>query len=222
MAQTRVQAIPLPDTRARQSLLLTALLALCLACALFSSPQASAQADGSPTAAVKTVIDSILAILSKPDFNVERDKAAVSALVQNGFDAQAMAQSVLSTNWRNATPEQRVEFRDLLVKTIEGTYLDRIDVYSNEEVEYRNEQISNDRASVDTLILAADKKIPVTYKLRKRSDGWFVYDIEVENVSMVSTYRETYRSVVSRDGLDGLLEQMRAKLAALSSAPPAL
>ena len=50
--------------------------------------------------------------------------------------------------------------------------------------------------------------------LRKRNDGrWLVYDVEVENVSMVSSYRDSYRDIVSRDGLDGLLEQMRAKAA---------
>lgn len=214
----QARAIPYPEAMAHKSLWLSAMLALCLAFALFSSP-AQAQ-DDSPTEAVKEVIDTILAILKKPDFNLERDKAAVSAEVQRGFDSQAMAQSVLSTNWRDATPAQQQEFRDLLIRTIEGTYLDRIQAYNNEEVEYRGEKIEGNRATVDTFVLAAQKRIPVTYKLRKRSDGWFVYDVEVENVSMVSSYRETYLSVVGRNGVDGLLEQMRTKLAELEAGKP--
>jgi phospholipid transport system substrate-binding protein len=164
--------------------LLLGLLAVLLA-ALLAGPMARAQ-DASPTAAVRSVVDNILLILRKPDFDMASDRPAISAEVKRAFDATAMAQSVLSTNWRDASTEQQNEFRDLLLQT---------------------------RASVETVIMAAANQIPVTYKLRKRSDGWFVYDVEVENVSMVSSYRETYRSVVRRSGMDGLLEQMRAKVA---------
>lgn len=216
MAQAR--AIPFPAGKAWQSLLLISTLAICLLAALFTSPRVIAQDDASPTAAVKQVIDTLLGILRSPDFNLERDKSKLSAEIQRGFDVQAVAQSVLSTNWRNATPEQQAEFKDLMIRTLEETYLDRVQAYNNETVEFGGEQISGDRATVDTTVVTANNRIPVSYKLRKRSDGWFVYDVEIENVSMVSSYRETYRSVVSRDGIDGLLEQMRAKLADLQTA----
>jgi len=189
-----------------------AFLLLGLLAVLLAGPMARAQ-DASPTAAVKSVVENILLILRKPDFNMASDRPAISAEVKRAFDATAMAQSVLSTNWRDATPEQQNEFRDLLLQTIESTYVGRIQTYTNETVEFRKEEITDTRASVETVILAATNQIPVTYKLRKRSDGWFVYDVEVESVSMVSSYRETYRSVVRRSGMDGLLEQMRAKVA---------
>ena len=67
------------------------------------------------------------------------------------------------------------------------------------------------------VIKSATGDIPIVYKLRKRSDGWFVYDVEIENVSMVSTYRETYRSVVRKDGMDGLLLQMRTRITELEA-----
>lgn len=188
----------------------TFLMLLVLLAALLLSPLGRAQAD-TPTGTVQAVVEAVLAILRKPDFNLDRDGAAISAEVRSAFDATAMAQSVLSTNWREATAEQRSEFRELLMQTIENTYIGRVQAYTNETVNFRNEQISNDRATVDTVVVAASGQIPVTYKLRKRNDGWFVYDVEIENVSMVSTYRETYRSIVSRSGLDGLLEQMRNK-----------
>ncbi|MDY6982762.1 MAG: ABC transporter substrate-binding protein, partial [Pseudomonadota bacterium] len=104
--------------------------------------------------------------------------------------------------------------KDLLLQTIEDTYLDRIQEYTNETVEFRNEDIRNDRATVNTVVVTKTANVPVNYKLRKRNDGrWLVYDVEVENVSMVSSYRDTYRDIVRRDGVDGLLEQMRAKAA---------
>ena len=101
------------------------------------------------------------------------------------------------------------------MQTLENIYIGRVEAYTNEQVAFKKEDINNNRATVDTAILAASNEIPVNYKLRLRSDGWFVYDVEVENVSMVSSFRETYRSVVRRDGMDGLLTQMREKAAQL-------
>ena len=124
-----------------------------------------------------------------------------------------MAQSVLSTNWKNISPAQQQEFKGLLLQTIESTYIGRIKVYTNEVVEFRKEEVNENRASVDSVILSGTGNIPVNYKLRKRNDGWFIYDVEVENVSMVSSYRDTYRSIFTKDGIDGLIAQMKDKIA---------
>jgi phospholipid transport system substrate-binding protein len=179
---------------------------------LGSSPLANAQA-GTPTAAVKQTVDSILAVLRKPDFSFERDRPAISAEIKRAFDDVAMAQSVLSTNWKSASATQQTEFKSLLLETIENTYIGRIKAYTDETVEFRGEEVTDNRATVKSVILASSGEVPVTYKLRKRTDGWFVYDVEVENVSMVTSYRDTYRSIVSKEGMDGLLKQMKAKLA---------
>lgn len=197
---------------------LNAILALfTLLLSLSLAAPASAQHD-TPMETVQTTVDAILAILRKPDFNFETDNAAVKAEVTKAFDATAMAQSVLSTNWRSASKEQQAEFQDLLLQTIENSYIDRIKAYTNETVNYSGEDIKGNRATVNTLIVTQSGNVPVSYKLRERSDGWFVYDVEVENVSMVSSYRETYRSIVSRSGMDGLLAQMRTKLDELKQA----
>jgi phospholipid transport system substrate-binding protein len=192
----------------RRMLLATGLMLPLLA----ATPATQAQ-DGTPTAAVKTVVENILAVLRKPDYNFENDRAAISAEIRRAFDDVAMAQSVLSTNWKNITPAQQDEFKGLLLQTIESTYIGRIKVYTNEVVEFRKEEVNENRASVDSAIISSSGDIPVDYKLRKRADGWFIYDVEVENVSMVSSYRDTYRSIFTKDGIDGLIAQMKAKIA---------
>ena len=163
------------------------------------------------------MVDAILAVLRSPGFDLATDRPAIRAEIQRAFDDTAMAQSVLSTNWRQASKEQQNEFKTLLSQTIEGTYIGRLRAYSNETVDYLAEEIKENRATVNTVIKSATGDIPIIYKLRKRSDGWFVYDVEIENVSMVSTYRETYRSVVRKDGMDGLLLQMRTKITELEA-----
>jgi len=180
------------------------------------APIAAAQT-ASPTETVKSVVDGILAILRDDSLSFEEARPRIRSEIQRGFDDVAMAQSVLSTNWRSATEAQQDEFRQLLMRTIESTYIGRVRAYTNESVEFRGETVNGNRASVNSVIISNSGNIPIVYQLRQRRDGWFVYDVEIENVSMVSTYRETYRSVVRRDGMDGLLQQMRDKLLELEA-----
>lgn len=180
------------------------------------APLASAQTT-SPTDSVKSVVNSILAILRDDSLSFEEARPRIRSEIQRGFDDVAMAQSVLSTNWRSASESQQDEFRQLLMRTIESTYIGRVRAYTNETVEFRSESVNGNRAAVNTVIISNSGNIPIVYQLRQRRDGWFVYDVEIENVSMVSTYRETYRSVVRRDGMDGLLQQMRDKLVELEA-----
>lgn len=180
------------------------------------APIAAAQT-ASPTETVKSVVDGILAILRDDSLSFEEARPRIRSEIQRGFDDVAMAQSVLSTNWRSATEAQQDEFRQLLMRTIENTYIGRVRAYTNESVEFRGETVNGNRASVNSVIISNSGNIPIVYQLRQRRDGWFVYDVEIENVSMVSTYRETYRSVVRRDGMDGLLQQMRDKLLELEA-----
>ncbi len=169
--------------------------------------------NATPMATVETTVNAILVILRNDAIGVEEARDQMRVEIGKAFDARAMSQSVLSTNWRSASEAQQAEFQNLFMQTLENTYMGRLEAYTNETVEFRKEEIDNNRATVETVILTGGNEIPINYKLRQRSDGWFVYDVEVENVSMVSSYRETYRSVVRRDGMDGLLSQMRERAA---------
>lgn len=169
--------------------------------------------EAAPTQTVENTVNAILVILRNDALTLENKRSQMREKISAAFDARAMSQSVLSTNWRQATKEQQEEFQGLFMQTLEDTYMGRLEAYTNEIVEFRGEEINNNRSQVDTVIVTANNEIPINYKLRLRNEGWYVYDVEVENVSMVSSYRETYRSVVRRDGMDGLLEQMRERAA---------
>jgi len=174
------------------------------------SMQANAQS-ASPKTVVETTVNAILDILRNDALGHEEARDQMRSEISKAFDPRTMAQSVLSTNWRQASEQQQDELQALFMQTLENTYMGRLEAYTNETVEYRGESIDNNRAEVQTVIITSSNEIPINYKLRLRNNGWFVYDVEVENVSMVSSYRETYRSVVRRDGMDGLLAQMREK-----------
>lgn len=190
------------------------LLGLLLSAAL---PAAQAQDHSSPDGLIESGVNIVLDIL-KSDLPREERNAQVREAATKLFDQRAMAQSVLSTNWRQASAEQQQEFQDLFAQLLENTYIDRLDAYSNQSVEMGQVAVSGDRATVNSRVLTDQAAVPVVYKLRQRNDGWWVYDVEIENVSLVNSYRETYLSVVRRSGMDGLLQQMRDKIAELESA----
>lgn len=200
---------------------LFALAFLSVCSILIFSQTAKAQSDASlpPMHTVETMVSSVLAILRDDTLPTEESATSIKEALFKGFDSRAMAQSVLSTNWRQASKEQQTEFEALFLQTLESTYIDRIEAYTDEKVEFLGEDINKKRSTVETIIVTSNNNIPVDYRLRLRSDGWFIYDVVVENVSMISAYRDDYRSVVKRSGIDELLVQMRKKVNELESKP---
>jgi phospholipid transport system substrate-binding protein len=130
-----------------------------------------------------------------------------------------MSQGILATNWKKASKEERQRFQDLFSELIESTYRDQVDTYNNEEVRYLSEKIKGRKAEVETVVVTANAEIPVNYKLVNKGDGWHAYDIRVEGVSLIRTYRDSYREIVKKEGISGLLAQMEKKIEELRNNP---
>jgi phospholipid transport system substrate-binding protein len=173
-----------------------------------------ARAGDDPTAVVRDTAETVLSSL-RTDKARYQDDQALFALVREvvfpRIDRERVAQWVLGANWRTATPAQRErfiqEFSDLLLRTY-GTALRQ---YDSEKLNYLPSQVAPgaDRATVRTEIIRPDgPKVSVDYLLTNRSGDWKVYDIIIENVSLVVTYRSEYAAIIKRDGMDGLLKQL--------------
>jgi len=126
-----------------------------------------------------------------------------------------MSQRTLGINWRNATPAQRARFVDLFSQLLEDTYRNRI-TYQDERVEYVGEEIRGSRGQVDTVVVA-NKEIPVSYRVRLKGDEWLVYDVIVEEVSLVTNYRSSYNEIIRQEGFDGLLKRLEDKIRELQA-----
>ncbi len=185
-----------------------AILGLLLGCLLAFS----AAADQGPRETVSEAVDTILGILADKDQPKEVTIERLRAQIERFFDSRAIVQGVLGNHWQEATPAQREEFEALFIQLLENTYMGRIDAYNNETVDVLGETINDNRASVDTVIRAQGINIRVAYRLRQRNNGWFVFDVVVEGISLVGSFRETYRGILARSGMDGLLTQMRERI----------
>jgi phospholipid transport system substrate-binding protein len=176
-------------------------------------------AGNSPIDVVRTSVDAVLAILDNEQLNYEDKRTQISVIVKERFDFRAMSQRTLATNWNKTTDEEKEKFVDLFSQLIENSYVGKIDSYTNERVDYPGEKVSGRKAVVETLIITSSADIPVDYRLYQKGDQWLVYDVIIEGVSLISNYRSSYQEIMKKEGFDGLLAKMRAKIDELAGTP---
>ena len=193
----------------------TQMLILCFSMLVITIPPVFA-ASG-PKAQVEETVEAVIALLKDKSLEREMRREKIRKLIYDRFDFQLMSQRTLSTNWRKASAEQKDRFTQLFSQLLEWSYISRIEAYTNEKVEYMGEKIKKNRAQVNTVILSAGTEIPVNYRLINKDDEWLVYDVIIEEISLISNYRSSYRTIAKRDGIDGLLVQMEQKIEELKA-----
>lgn len=168
-----------------------------------------------PDALIKTTVQEVLAVVKQDkDIQAGNQKKIlelVDAKVLPHFDFTRMTQLAVGKSWRQATPEQRqalvTEFRNMLVRT----YTKAFTVYRDQTVEVKPVKMAADatEATVKTSINKAGvQPVLVDYEMEKTPDSWKVYDVSIEGVSMVSSYRGTFTSEIQQNGIDGLIKTL--------------
>lgn len=179
---------------------------------------ATAAADIPPDVLAKTTTEEVLQIL-RTNKDIRSDPKKVTELVEAkvlpNFDFAKMTRLAVGKGWRQATPEQRetlvTEFRNLLVRT----YGSSLTQYKNETVEFK--PFKMDPNATDVTVKSqinragGGQPIAVDYSMEKTADGWKVYDVTVEAVSLVTTYRGSFADEVQRSGIDGLIASLQQK-----------
>lgn len=138
-------------------------------------------------------------------------------LVRERFDFHEMSRRVLGPQWRNISVEQQEQFVALFTQLLQYAYVDRIDDYSGQEVEFVGQRIRGDRAEVQTVLVEKDQTYNVSYIMQLQQNRWMAYDIVAEGVSLVRNYMEQFREILRRYGYDGLVKQLEEKIDELES-----
>lgn len=170
-----------------------------------------------PMDQVKSTVDAILGTLKDSRLDRESRRAKIRSLIDKRFDFQAMSQLALAINWKEATLQERASFVKLFSRLLQDTYMGRIEAYTDERVDYVREEIEGERAVISTLIVTKNVDIPIRYRMRRRGEEWLVYDVVIEEVSLIRNYRSTYREIVKKEGFNGLLARMEQKIKELGS-----
>lgn len=172
-----------------------------------------------PDALIRNTVQEVITIVKEDkDIRAGDQKkilALVDAKVLPHFDFARMTQLAVGKHWRTATPEQKqalvTEFRNMLVRT----YTKVFTVYRDQTVDVKPLKMGadvTDEATVKTLInKPGSQPIPVDYEMKKAADGWKAFDISIEGVSMVMSYRGTFTSQIEQGGIDGLIKTLSDK-----------
>ncbi|MEQ8494422.1 MAG: ABC transporter substrate-binding protein [Microcella pacifica] len=182
------------------------------ACLLAGVASAEVSTAKTPTAAVKEAIGEVLTILKNESYDREERWTEIGKIIDARFDFRSMSQSVLASNWQEATPEEKRQFVEFFSQYLEDTYRNKIESYTNQSVEYLGEHIRKDRATVDTAIITDANRIPVTYRLKNNEGEWFAYDVIIEGVSLVNNYRNTFNAIIKAEGMNGLLIDLESRI----------
>ena len=165
-----------------------------------------------PMGRVKDSVGKVISILKDKSLDREASWEKIAAVIDDGFDFRSMSQSVLATNWKKASADERSRFTEFFSQYIEETYRSRIEAYTDEEIIYKDEVIRGKKAIVETIIKTSSTEIPVNYKLKNNDGEWFAYDVIVEGISLVNNYRNTFAVIVKNEGMDGLLSDIQRRI----------
>ena len=179
--------------------------------AIFALVTAGTAVAGEPTDQVRRSVDEVLKIVqSQPDGPARR--TAVRQAANRLFDFEETAKRALGPHWQQRTPAEHEEFVRLFSDLLEAAYVGKIDLYQGEKITYVGETMDDDQATVKTRIVTKQgNEVPVDYRLSREKDGWRVYDVIIEGVSLVANYRTQFNKVIQTSSYDDLVKRMRAK-----------
>ena len=163
---------------------------------------------------VRQTVDNLLAILKDPGLSGESNKderrQKIKQLIDQRFDFTEMAKRSLGSEWRRRSPSEQKEFVKRFGDLLERIYLDQIESYGRERVRYLEQRADSDYAKVPTKIVdSKGQEYSVDYRLHKVNGDWKVYDVIVEDVSLVNNYRTQFSRVLAKSSFEELLEAMK-------------
>ena len=182
-----------------------------------SGPQASSDDDPALTFIQSLGDQAVEALRDNVNSSFEEREAAFREVMVNGFDIPIVGRFVLGRHWRTASKEQRKDYMAVFVDFIVRVYASRFDSYGGENFTARS---VIDDESGDKIVRAqivrpsGGNPIGVDFRVRMRDEDYKVIDVTVEGISMLHTHRVEFASVVNRKGIDGLLSDLRARVAA--------
>jgi phospholipid transport system substrate-binding protein len=180
---------------------------------LVSVPSASA---GAAREQVQSAIEKVTAILNDPTLKSAAKKSErierLRQVIFPKFDFAEMAKRSLGPNWQRRTPEEQQEFVKLFRELLENSYVENIDSYNGEKVNIVGDKEEKDFAQVNTKIVNnKGEEFAVDYRLLQSGGDWKIYDVVIENISVVNNYRSQFNRVIAKSSFEDLLQKLRDK-----------
>jgi phospholipid transport system substrate-binding protein len=173
---------------------------------------AGAPASAGPTDQLREYTDQVIKVLDDPALARGDRRAAVRKIAHEAFDVTETARRVLARHWQARTPAEREEFTQLFADLLERTYIARLDEYGGERIRYVGESVDGELATVRARIATRTGiEVPVESRMVHRGERWLIYDVLIENVSLVGNYRSQFDRIVRSSSYEELVRRLKQK-----------
>ncbi|HVO92560.1 MAG TPA: ABC transporter substrate-binding protein [Terriglobales bacterium] len=137
----------------------------------------------------------------------------LTKIISARFDFREMASRSLGPEWRRLSPAQQQEFVELFTDLLRDAYIANIESYKGERVIYKGESEDDPYAVVQTILRSPDgSDFTIDYRVHLVGNEWKVYDLVIENVSVVNNYRSQFARLINKSSYDGLVQTLREKI----------
>jgi phospholipid transport system substrate-binding protein len=160
---------------------------------------------------LKSKLEAVMSVLQNKELELEAKKKEIVEIVTPIFDFSLMAKLTLGRRyWPGLDEEKKERFTELFIKRLKESYLERLTryTYTDERIVYNAPVEEKKRIHIPTDLISKDNKISMLYKLYKSKQNWKIYDIEIEGVSLITTYRSQFDEVLSKGTIDDLLKKL--------------
>jgi len=182
------------------------IISLALAAFWVGALPASAE---SPTAYARGILDSVMAIQNDAALSTQARAQAIHQIIERSFDFPMMARDSLGPTYERLSGGQRQEFTHTFSYLFQDSYTRLVlNFLKKENIQYGQERREGNNARVDTTIVRPNENIPVTYLMHPASQGWILYDVIVDGVSILQNYRTQFAQVIRTKSFEFLLNKM--------------
>lgn len=190
---------------------------------LLAMPCHAATRQTSPSSQARQTLEvsitRILESIKNPDYVNPATRASLRHQIEDEilhlFNFKEFSSRTVGARWRAFSQDQQNSFSDAFADLLINTYVNKIDGYNGEQIEFTGETMSptGDRAEIHTTLTLKDgKKIPVSYRMLPKDSEWRVYDVLIENMSLVMNYRSQFQDILNSATPDQLIERVKSKV----------
>jgi len=168
---------------------------------------------------IKSKLDMVIKILQNTEIDKSEKRKKINDIVSPMFNFKKMAQlSLGKKHWLSLTNEEKKRFTDLFVIRLKASYLDKLGLYSDESIIYNPAVEIKNKVHVPTELVTKENRISMLYKLYESKHCWRVYDIEIQGVSVVRSYRSQFNQILSKGTINDLFASLEQQQSSKSTA----
>ncbi|TVQ89847.1 MAG: ABC transporter substrate-binding protein [Chromatiaceae bacterium] len=180
---------------------------------------ANGAADDAATRLVERTAGRMLATLQAERAAIDRNPQRINQLVDSilapHFDFEMITRAAVGRDWNSATPAQQRALTQAFRETLVRTYAQALLKYSGQEIIY---EAAKPGTRTGTVVVPTQVRgtggapaIPIDYRMHRQGGAWKVYDVIIENVSLIANYRGQFRTTIGRSGIDGLIRELETR-----------